>query len=153
MEKAIRGLEACSTEPETGEQCQALKCPYWDDASYCVRELMLDALEALKNHSAASGGASPGRGGARLLARKELLTGYGHGWEESWQIGDDEDPEYKELEEVVWIDGKGTLESGSNFNAMSDYWIEHYNQLYGVRVWAGDQPPTDEQREAAAWDG
>ena len=60
---------------------------------------------------------------------------------------------FKDLEEGVWIDGKGTVESGSNFNAMRDYWIEHYNQRYGVRVWAGDQPPTDEQREAAAWDG
>ena len=143
-EKALRGLAACSTEPETGEQFQALKCPYWDEQSYCVRGVMLDALEALKNPAACGQG-------PLVLSHEDLLSGHGHGWVESWHIGDDEDPEYKDLEEGVWIDGNGMVESGSNFNARSDYWTEHYNKRYGIRVWAGDQPPTEEQREAEPW--
>ena len=47
-EKAVKGLEACSTEPETGEECQRLGCPYWDSDAYCVQAMIMDALDALK---------------------------------------------------------------------------------------------------------
>ena len=150
MGKALHGLAACSTEPETGEQCRELNCPYWNEDTYCVRELMLDALESL---TTACGCASPDRGGtgARVLAYEELLAGHWHGWEESWHVGDEEDPEYKDLEECVCLEGFVLVASGSNADARGYYWAEHYNKRYGIRVWVADQPPTEEQREAAAW--
>ena len=83
---------------------------------------------------------------ARLMAREELLNGFGHGWEESHLIGDDEDPESIVLTECVWINGHVMTADGSNANADGDYWREHYGTKYGVRVWRGTVPPTEEQR-------
>ena len=91
-------------------------------------------------------------GGTRLVARDELLSSYGHGWEESWLIGDDEDPERFDLIECVWINGHIMNADGSSAHANSDWWHDHYNGRYGVRIWAGDEPPTTEQRKAD-WNG
>lgn len=88
----------------------------------------------------------------RLLSREQLLTGWGHGWEESWWIGDDEDPESITLEECVWIDGSMMMPGGNNADADGDYWKEHYNKQYGIRVWIGDRAPTEEERKAVAWE-
>ena len=141
-EKVLKGLEACHTEPETGEQCKALGCPYWDTEAYCVRTLLTDALDALS---------APAGHETRVIPREALLEGWGHGWEESHNIGDDEDPESFSLAACVWIDGHIMDEDGSDANASSDYWAEMYGKRYGVRIWAGDDPPTEEQREAVPW--
>lgn len=87
------------------------------------------------------------RGLARLMAREELLDGFGHGWEESHLIGDDEDPEGFDLVECVWINGHIMDADGSDAHADSDYWKENYGTEYGVRVWRGVVPPTEEQRK------
>ena len=89
----------------------------------------------------------------RLLTLEELETGFGHGWEECWLIGDDEDPERFDLEECVYLHGHLILESGSTANARSDHWQESYNKRFGMRVWEGIDPPTEEQRKAVAWNG
>ena len=87
-----------------------------------------------------------------VIQREQLLTGWGHGWEESWWIGDDEDPESITLEECVWIDGSMMMSGGNNADADGDYWKEHYNKQYGIRVWIGDRAPTEEERKAVAWE-
>lgn len=140
-EKVLKGLAACHAEPETGEQCQALGCPYWDSDYYCIRELLTDALEAFSGFPKE----------ARVLPREELLTGWGHGWQESHLIGDDENPEGFDLAECVWINGHIMDQDGSDANAASDYWAEKYGKRYGIRIWAWDDPPAKEQREAAPW--
>ena len=90
---------------------------------------------------------------AQLMPRELLLHTWGHGWQESHMIGDDEDPESFDLVECVWINGYIMTAEGSNANAGSEYWKDRYNTTYGVRVWTGDEKPTDEQRKATDWDG
>lgn len=89
----------------------------------------------------------------RLLTLEELEKGFGHGWEEAWLIGDDEDPERFDLEECVYLHGHLILESGSTANAQSDHWQESYNKRFGMRVWEGIDPPTEAQRKAVKWNG
>ena len=86
-----------------------------------------------------------------LVPRELLLHTWGHGWEESHLIGDDEDPERFELTECVWINGHIMDADGSDAHANSDYWAESYGKRYGVRIWTGDEKPTDEQREETPW--
>ena len=88
-----------------------------------------------------------------VVPRELLLHTWGHGWEESHLIGDDEDPESFVLTECVWINGHIMDENGSDAHADSDHWKENYNRKYGVRVWCGDDEPTKEQREAIQWQG
>ena len=90
---------------------------------------------------------------AHVVPRELLLHTWGHGWEESHLIGDDEDPESFILTECVWINGHIMDENGSDAHADSDHWKENYNRKYGVRVWCGDDEPTKEQREAIQWQG
>lgn len=88
---------------------------------------------------------------AELLPRELLIHTFGHGWEERWYIGDDEEPESKTLEECVWIGGHIMLDSGSTADAGCDWWVEHYGRKYGVRIWLGEEPPTEEQRVNTPW--
>ena len=88
---------------------------------------------------------------AQLMPRELLLHTWGHGWEESHMIGDDEDPESFDLVEVVWINGHIMTAEGSDANADSEYWKDRYNCTYGVRIWTGDEKPTEEQRKATPW--
>lgn len=89
---------------------------------------------------------------ARLMSLEELLDGWGCGWEETWLIGDDEEPERIDLEACVWIDGHVMLASGSTGDARGYYWQEHYGRKYGIRVWAGrGEIPTMEQRQHTPW--
>ena len=94
-----------------------------------------------------------GKQSAQLMPRELLLNTWGHGWEESHRIGDDEDPESFDLVEVVWINGHIMTVDGSSADADSEYWEGRYNCTYGVRVWTGDEKPTEEQRKSAHWDG
>ena len=49
LEKAVKGLECCYSEPETNQQCQDIGCPYYaDNDFFCMHRLLGDALEALK---------------------------------------------------------------------------------------------------------
>ncbi len=88
---------------------------------------------------------------ARLMAREELLEGWGHGWEETWFIGDDEDPERIILKECVWIDSIILVQDFGIGKPDSDWWVEHYGRKHGSRVWKGENPPTEEQRENTPW--
>lgn len=142
--KVLAGLRACHEEADTLEQCKRLGCPYADSHFFCVRVLMEDALRALSQ-------------GTELAPREELLQGYGHGWEERWYVGDEEEPDpstslrMTDLYECVWLDGQMIVKDGGGADADSEWWTAHYGKQYGVRVWRGDDPPTDEQREETPW--
>ena len=88
---------------------------------------------------------------ATLIQRELLLCTYGHGWEECYFIGDDEEPESITLEECVWISGHIMLESGSDADASSEWWAENYGRKYGTRIWLGDEKPTEQQRRETPW--
>ena len=83
----------------------------------------------------------------RLLTAEEACSTWGHGYEEIWFHADEEMPECKLLFEIVFINGvfacadgdHGTIDPGT------------YNTPYNSRVWLGDAPPTDEQRERTPW--
>ena len=87
----------------------------------------------------------------RLMAREELLQGWGHGWDEIWFIGDDEDPEEITLVECVWINGVIVTANGADGHADSDHWKERYGKQYAMRIWGGNTMPTDEQRRETPW--
>lgn len=107
----------------------------------CLEFLLDDVLDILTKK-----GTAP-----EIVPYEELLRGTGKGWEETWLIGDDEDPERFDLEPCVWIDGHIMLASGSSADADSDHWREQYGRRYGMRVWRGSTEPTEEQRREAAW--
>lgn len=50
LEKAIKGLECCKTDPSFESDCEDKGCPYRTD-SYCINCLCADALELLKEQS------------------------------------------------------------------------------------------------------
>ena len=124
----------------------------WDTQKGIRLDTILTVLDALDMELVAR----PTDSQAELVPREALLTGYGHGWEERWYIGDDEEPDpstslrMTDLFECVWINGAICMEGG-NADADSDYWQEKYGKQYGIRVWRGENPPTDEQREGAPW--
>jgi hypothetical protein len=88
---------------------------------------------------------------AELLPRELLLHTWGHGWEECYFIGDDEEPERITLEECVWINGHIMLDSGSDADARSEWWVNHYGRKYGTRIWVGNEPPTEQQQKETHW--
>ena len=169
LEKVMKGLEACSDGMICGKHC-----PYEDvrdsdgPEDNCVAALARDALEIIKEQEArkaearamlnALGQAAenmpediPGTMPAHIVPRELLMHTWGHGWEERHYRGDDEDPEGFDLIECVWLTGHILTEDGCTAEADSDYWAEHYGKRYGVRLWAGDVEPTQEQREAVMW--
>lgn len=85
---------------------------------------------------------------ARPITLKEVKTTCGHGWIESWYSAEEGEPESIELTECVWLRGQ-VLENKAGLVQQG-----YLNRQYGksVRIWRGDRP-TDEQREAAKWDG
>ena len=89
----------------------------------------------------------------RLIPRETILRTWGHGWIEDWHIGDEENPEEKELLECAWVKGEIVTADGRKRSAESEYWTQKYNRPYGVRMWEGDEPPTEEQRQEEAWRG
>ena len=109
----------------------------------CLEYLLDDVLDILTKK-----GTAP-----EIVPYEELLRGTGKGWEETWLIGDDEDPERFDLEPCVWIDGHIMLASGSSADAGGSHWAEQYGRRYGMRVWRGKTPPTEEQRKCTPWTG
>lgn len=177
--EVIKGLTCC-TQPDNRGYPKCDRCPYADakfGACNAVRELMVDALSVLKNlqqsketqlskeevnafsKMMAAGLDLPesvilGKLPAelpRLMAREELLHGWGHGWEETWFIGDDEDPEQIVLTECVWIDGNIMMEDGSNTHADSEYWRDQYGRKYGMRIWRGNKELIELARGETPW--
>lgn len=171
IEKVKKGLKACSEgivcgdecpyesfifDPEKGCGCHAelakdaLALIEAFEAGKAKARALLDGLEKAEENLPEDGsGAMP----AHIVPRGLLLHTWGHGWEERHMVGDDEDPERFVLAEAVWINGYILTEDGSSPNADSEYWKDRYNCTYGVRVWTGDEKPTEEQRKAAHWDG
>lgn len=46
-EKVIKGLECCAQDPDTGEDCIRLGCPYFNEHP-CIQVMCCDALALLK---------------------------------------------------------------------------------------------------------
>lgn len=86
----------------------------------------------------------------RLMPLEEALTMKGYGWEEVWFEPDIEEgePEKKELFEVAFIRGHYVAAYGDIGEVRPDT----YNRPYHSRLWIGEDRPTCEQREAAAWE-
>lgn len=142
-EKVLEGLTNCSQGILCGHDCPYREEQLKEDGCYAA--LARDALNLL-------GGADRGYTvPAQIVPRELLLHTWGHGWQESHVIGDDEDPESFDLAECVWINGHIMDEDGSDANAASDYWAENYGKKYGIRIWTGDEKPTDKQREETPW--
>lgn len=164
-EKVMYSLERCSSGvPDACRDCKYDKWP----ARICVQHLTKDALALIEETEAGKARALallhdlekaaenvPEDGTeampAHIVPRELLLCTWGHGWQESHLIGDDEDPECFYLTECVWINGHIMDANGSDANADSDYWLENYNRQYGVRIWTGDEKPTEEQRRETTW--
>lgn len=87
------------------------------------------------------------RGSARLLTAEEACSSWGHGYEEIWFHADEEMQECKLLFEIVFINGEFVCADGDHGTIDPDT----YNTPYNSRVWLGDAPPTDEQREKTPW--
>ena len=170
IEKVKKGLACCSI----GLYCPDEECPYEVDKEEkkenCISNLCRDAMELIEEFEARKAKAralldglkkaaknvpEDGSGAmtAHIVPRGLLLHTWGHGWEENHRIGDDEDPERIDLTKCVWINGHIMNEEGSNADAGSGYWEAWYNSKCGVRIWTGDEKPTEEQRKAALWDG
>ena len=116
-QKVIKGLECCG---------RSLFCP--DDCPYqenfdngCPAQLAQDVLAVLfdKDSRRALAAAEDAEAPfpAHIGPRELLLHTWGHGWQESHLIGDDEDPECFELAECVWINGHIMDAEGSDANA------------------------------------
>lgn len=48
LEKVIKGLECCKTDPSFESDCEDKECPYKTDLMNCINYLCADALEMLK---------------------------------------------------------------------------------------------------------
>ena len=83
----------------------------------------------------------------RLLTAEEACSTWGHGYEEIWFHADEGMPECKLLFEIVFINGEFVCADGDHGTIDPDT----YNTPYNSRVWLGDAPPTDEQREKTPW--
>ena len=87
-----------------------------------------------------------GKKSARLLSAREFRAiETGIGWMEN-MFGPDE----IWLERIAWTGGNTATESG---HSTVERLCGIYNQPMGIRIWVGDEPPTDAQREAAPWTG
>ena len=110
-----------------------------------------DAVEAMEKLWGASiDPAMRVEGLPRVLTQEELRTSSGHGWEEIWYSGDEEDVEGVALQECVWINGHIMLEDGCTADANGGIFQERYGMKYGCRVWQG--MPTDEMRKETPWE-
>ena len=80
----------------------------------------------------------------RLLTATEFAAiEAGTGWLENMY-----DDGAIELERIAWAGGNTVTEAG---NSTVSRLLELYGRPYGVRVWIGMAPPTDEQREVTPW--
>ena len=81
---------------------------------------------------------------ARLLTATEFAAiEAGTGWLENMY-----DDGAIEIERIAWAGGNTVTEAG---NSTVSRLLELYGRPYGVRVWIGMAPPTDDQREAIPW--
>ena len=89
---------------------------------------------------------------SRLLTRDELAGMFeGCGWEEIIYEASPEEgiPETRGLERVAWVGGyHASAESGTGTKAGM---LDHYGRRDGMRVWLGEEPPTEAEMAAAPW--
>ena len=139
--EVLTGLRTCTAN--AGKPTCPEDCPYFlrcfADDKEIMEELARDALALLSPQP------------ARLLTLEEAQTLTGHGWEEVWLLGDEEEglPDSKILCECVFIAGHIRCADG-DVGEIVPAW---YNLREHSRLWMGDIPPTDEQRKAEAWNG
>ena len=89
-------------------------------------------------------------GKVRLLVRGEIGSFVGAAWLEVWYEAEEDEPEYKEIMQVGVCCGNLAHKDGDH--TARKYLEMQYNKPYGMWLWINGQP-TEEQREAAPWDG
>lgn len=137
-EKLAAAIKCCAGSGETCKECPYHAMKQLIPMFRCVTDgIMQDALLLL--------GAKPQT--PRLLTAEEACSTWGHGYEEIWFHADEEMPECKLLFEIVFINGEFVCADGDHGTIDPDT----YNTPYNSRVWLGDAPPTDEQREKTPW--
>lgn len=106
----------------------------------CGMPLGPDQLEA----DALLGAVSFLEGQAKPVTKAAFFQGVGHGFEEIWLEGE-KAPE-ADVRPCGWCAGTIVVDAGSTAEPDED----EYNAI--IRVWAGDVPPTKEQRAAWTWE-
>ena len=86
----------------------------------------------------------------RLLGLDEIGRYTGAAWLEVWYEAEEDEPEYKEIIPAGVCCGNLAHKDGDY--AERKYLEMQYNKPYGMRLWVNGTP-TEEQREAAPWDG
>lgn len=86
----------------------------------------------------------------RLLRTDEIGRYTGAAWLEVWYEAEEDEPEHKGIMRVGAC--MGNLADADGDITDRKYLIQQYNKPYGMRLWVNGTP-TEEQREAAPWDG
>ncbi len=87
--------------------------------------------------------------GPRVLSREAFeAMEVGLGWQENW-IEHANHPDSFFLERCAWAGENMAYDESGHWSKASC--LQQYNQRYGVRIWVGVHPPTDEEREAEPW--
>lgn len=90
---------------------------------------------------------------SRLLTAEEVAAmPFGHGWLEDWCVLENDDGSETDgidVQRVGWADG--TMAFKDSYSNLNKLLLLSYNQPRGFRIWIGENPPTDEQREATPW--
>lgn len=136
--EVLTGLRTCTAN--AGKPTCPEDCPYFLRCFADDKEIMED----LARHALALLEPQP----ARLLTLEEARIAKGIGWEEVWLEADEEMPESIELFECAFIGGHIICADGDIGQVLTDT----YGKPYNSRLWAGNFPPTDEQRKAEPWD-
>lgn len=89
----------------------------------------------------------------RLLSAEELAgMPFGHGWEESRTMLEDDEGnstiECKEVHRVAWADG---LFAYKDSYTDIERILKNYNRRGCGRIWLGEDPPSKAQRDEAPW--
>lgn len=122
-----------------------------DPVAYALRKIAKEADTDCQTAPMARGD-MPAKGKASPLPFEEEKRASGSGWMEAWFEAEliEGEPECKALVECAFTHGHCVDVDGCTWeiNEHADY-----NVRYGFRLWAGDEPPTEDEREAADWNG
>lgn len=138
-DKLLDALRRCARDDEA--ECDGCSLagdggPY---ATNCVNALITMARDALTPEP------------AHMLTPLEFKAiPAGIGWWESYLTATDPgDMDMIILERFAWVGDYSVSESGMGSKSAI---LDGYNHKGGARVWMGDEPPTDVQRQVVAWE-
>jgi len=142
--RAHSGMKNCLPASMVKPEGSCEECPY--DAKCSAEYVPITMQKDLVEDVFAALSDAVEQQKTRLITLEELQTGHGHGWEECWMEPEDGEAGGAELTECVWINGHVMLEDGTG---SAGNYAEHYG--YRLRIWAGEEAPTDEARRRETW--